>query len=526
VTDGNHNSQQRNSCENESSSQSKEITPSLAETVSYLRQKMGKSTDFIIREMSIPLSASPSIAVSYIDGLVDPQLLVKLMEALSVQVSEGLSPIHIEAWLNTQLPVGSLTSLYTADDMIGSILEGAAIIIVDGSVQVFAAAIAGGARRAVEEPTSQSVIRGPKEGFTEDISINIALLRRKIKSPDLCIESLRLGKYTQTKIAVSYIQGIADPEIVQEIMRRLNSIETDSILESGYIEEFIQDGVRTSFPTIYSTERPDSVAGGLLEGVVAIFVDGTPFVLLAPVTFFRFFTSSEDYYERYDLSSFLRMIRLGSFLVTLLLPALYIAATTFQQEMLPTTLLVSLAAQRESIPLPALFEALLMELTFEIIREAGIRMPRAIGPAISIVGALVLGQAAVQAGLVSAAMVIVVSFTAIASFVIPSITMAGTVRLLRFVLMILAGSFGMYGILAGFVPIVFRIVTIQSFGIPYFMTLAPVNKTNVKDLIIRAPWWKMKTRPELIGDKNRNRQSTTRKSFAEKAVEHDFDPLE
>ncbi|MFB5761507.1 spore germination protein [Paenibacillus medicaginis] len=516
----------RDSCENQNSRHSKVLTSSLEQTVLILQQKMGKSTDFIIRELSTPLSSSPSIAVSYIAGLVDQQLLAKLMEALALQVTEGAPSIHIEAWLGSQLPVGNLKSLDTEEDVVSSILEGEVIIIVNGSIRVFAVGISGGAKRAIEEPSSQTVIRGPKEGFTEDIAINIALLRRRIKSPDLCIEPLRIGKYTQTKVYVSYIQGIADPEVVAEIMKRLNSIEIDSVLESGYIEEFIQDGGIGCFPTIYNTERPDSVAGGLLEGVVAIFVDGTPFVLLAPATFFRFFTSSEDYYERYDLSSFLRIIRLASFAVSLFLPALYIATTTFQQEMLPTTLLISLAAQRENIPLPALLEALIMELTFEVIREAGIRMPRAIGPAISIVGALVLGQAAVQAGLVSAAMVIVVSFTAISNFVIPSITMAGVVRLLRFVLMILAGSFGMYGILVGFVPILFRIVTAQSFGVPYFMTITPINKTNLKDLVIRAPWWLMKTRPKLIGDKNRHRQPVKSKPFAQQAMENKRDPLE
>ncbi|MDP4098211.1 spore germination protein [Paenibacillus sp. P96] len=520
------NDQVRNANEDQNHHHSNILSPSLEETLSVLKQKLGKNSDFIIRQLHAPLSSSPGIAVSYIDGLIDQQLLIRLMEALSLQLSEGISHINLEARLGSQLPIGNLKSLYTEEDMINSLLEGEAIIIVDDSTRAFAAAISGGAKRAVEEPSSQTVIRGPKEGFTEDIAVNIAMLRRKIKSPDLCIESLKIGKYTQTRVAVSYIQGIADPEIVQEIMRRLNSIETDSILESGYIEEFIQDQGQSFFPTIYNTERPDSVAGGLLEGIVAILVDGTPFVLLAPATFFRFFTSSEDYYERFDLSSFLRIIRLGSFMTTLLLPALYIATTTFQQEMLPTTLFISLAAQRESTPLPALLEALVMEVTFEIIREAGIRMPRAVGPAISIVGALVLGQAAVQAGLVSAAMVIVVSFTAISNFVIPSTTMAGAVRLLRFGLMILAGSFGMYGILIGFVPILFRIVTIQSLGVPYFMTLVPLNKTNWKDLIIRAPWWKMKTRPKLIGDKNKHRQSVQQKPFAQQAMKQERDPLE
>lgn len=260
-----------------------------------------------------------------------------------------------------------------------------------------------------------------------------------------------------------------------------------------------------------NTERPDAVAGGLLEGLVAIIVDGTPFVLLAPVTFFRFFISSEDYYQRYDIASFLRIIRFSSFLVALLLPSIFIAVTTFQQEMLPTTLLISLAAQRENTPLPALIEAFLMELTFEVIREAGVRMPRAIGPAISIVGALVLGQAAVQAGLVSAAMVIVVSFTAISSFVMPAINMAAAVRLLRFTLMLLAGSLGLFGILAGLVPILVHLVSLQTFGVPYLLPAAPFKLQDMKDLVLRFPWWSMRTRPAYFSHRNPIRQGSNQK---------------
>lgn len=323
---------------------------------------------------------------------------------------------------------------------------------------------------------------------------------------------------------MAYIRGIADPEVVKEISRRLDSINTDSILESGYIEEFIQDGVWTPFPTIYNTERPDTVAGSLLEGLVAILVDGTPFVLIAPVTFFRFIASSEDYYQRYDLASFLRIVRMASFSWHCYYPHSLLQQQRFTRKCYLQQC-SSLWLRRENTPLPALLEAMLMELTFEVIREAGVRMPRAVGPAISIVGALVLGQAAVQAGLVSAAMVIVVSFTAICNFVLPAINMAGAVRLLRFGLMLLAGLFGLYGVLAGLVPILVRLVSVNSFGVPYMMPLAPFYTSNMKDLFVRVPWWKMKKRPKMIGDVNPVRQATEQESFAEQAGEHSRDPM-
>ncbi|MDG0793863.1 spore germination protein [Cohnella ginsengisoli] len=222
--------------------------------------------------------------------------------------------------------------------------------------------------------------------------------------------------------------------------------------------------------------------------------------------FSNFFLSSEDYYQRHDIASFVRMIRFIAFFVSLLLPSLYIAVTTFQQEMIPTTLLISLAAQREGVPLPALLEALLMELTFEVIREAGIRMPRVIGPAISIVGALVLGQAAVQAGLVSGAMVIIVSFTAIANFVIPALGMSAAIRLMRFLLMALAGSFGLFGVLAGMIPLLLHLVALRSFGVPYLLPIAPLKWMNFKDLFYRLPWRALTERPAVFGSLNPRRQ--------------------
>lgn len=507
---------------------SKPLSASLSETLSIICDQMGNSSDFIIRKMGSTSDLTPLIAVSFIEGLVDAQLLTNLIEVLSCGIRDEQLSIaqNMGAWLSDQVPAGSLQSIDTVEQLILSILEGQAVIMSNGSSRALSVAITGGPKRSVEEPTSQTVVRGPKEGFTEDIATNIALLRRKIKSPDLCIESRHIGKYTQTKVSIAYIRSIANLDVVTEISKRLDSINTDSILESSYIEEFIQDDVRTPFPTIYNTERPDAIASGLLEGLVAIFVDGTPFVLLAPITFFRFFISSEDYYIRYDLASFLRIIRFTSFFVALLLPAVYIATTTFHQEMLPTTLLITLAAQRENTPLPALLEALIMEATFEVIREAGVRMPRAIGPAISIVGALVLGQAAVQAGLVSAAMVIVVSFTAISNFVMPNINMSGAIRLLRFILMLLAGLFGLFGILACSVSILVRLVSIQSLGVPYFIPLSPFKKTNWKDTVVRSPWWKMKLRPLVYGqNKNTRRQSVKQESFAQQEADRKFDPL-
>lgn len=479
---------------------------SLSDTLEFLQNQMGGSDDFVTRKIAIPVVDEKPLqaAVCYIDGLIDQQQLSNMIEEVlqEVQSRPDLS--------KDQLSIGGVETVLHRDELITAIMRGSAAVIIEGSEGAVVASIPGGVRRTVEEPSTQTVVRGPKEGFTEDIAINMSLLRRKIRAPELRFESRIIGRYTQTKVVVAYVNGIANPNVVKEVLQRLDRIDTDSILEGGYIEEFIQDKAFTPFPTISNSERPDAIAGNLLDGQIAIMVDGTPFVLIAPVTFFKFFQASEDYYQRYDISTFLRNIRLLSFLIAMILPSFYIAVTTFQQEMIPTTLLVSLAAQREGAPLPALFEALLMELTFEIIREAGVRMPRVIGPAISIVGALVLGQSAVQAGLVSAAMVIVVSFTAIASFVIPNYTMSSAVRLVRFVLMLVGGAFGLFGLLSVLIPILIHLVSIKSFGIPYFMPVSPFFKANLKDIFLRAPWPLMKNRPEYINIKNKKRQASPR----------------
>ncbi|MGG4215915.1 spore germination protein [Paenibacillus sp. FSL L8-0638] len=487
------------------------INPSLPQTLSLLKSKLGQGPDFVIRNFSENPAHVVHLAVCYIEGLIDQNLLSDLMEGLITEklseLSSKLGENSTVSLLKKTIPAGNIQMIHTQNEVYQAILSGNAVIVINGNNYALAVSIAGGVRRAIQEPSTQTVVRGPKEGFTEDVSTNITLIRRKLRTPDLKFESHVIGRYTQTKVMLAYIENVANPEVIREITKRLQSIDTDSILESGYIEEFIQDEPLSLFPTMLNSERPDTVAGSLLDGQVAVLVDGTPFALIAPVTFFNFFQTAEDYYQRYDISTFLRALRVVSFLLSLLLPSLFIALTTFQQEMIPTTLLITLMAQREGTPFPALIEALMMELMFEVIREAGVRMPRVIGPAVSIVGALVIGQAAVQAGLVSGAMVIVVAFTAISNFVIPYFGMASAVRLLRFALMLLAGALGLFGILIGIIPLLIHLVSLKSFGVDYFVPYSPTFKSNMKDLIIRAPWWAMKTRPSEKSGHNQTRQA-------------------
>ncbi|WP_156396720.1 spore germination protein [Paenibacillus sp. Soil724D2] len=469
-----------------------------------IKKDFGNSNDIVMQTMLLNGADPIHIGVIYINGLISPTSIQTLLtENLKVDSSE----FPLNALRNAMSTLGQVHEIPNFESLYQSILSGSTVILLDGSVQGLAANTQGGEHRSVEEPTTQSVVRGPREGFTELISTNTALIRRKIKDPNLWMESMTIGRVSKTEVAIMYMNGIVNDKLVEEARIRLGRIDIDAIFESNNIEELIQDETYTPFPTLYNTERPDVIAAGLMEGRIAILVDGTPFVLMAPALFTQFYQSAEDYYQRADFATLLRFLRYICFFISLLAPSLYIAITTFHQELLPSTLLISLAAQREGIPFPAFIEAVVMEITFEILREAGVRLPKTVGQAVSIVGALVIGQAAVEAGLVSPAMVIIVAITAIANFVIPSFNMGITIRILRFLLMLIAASFGLYGVTVGVIAIVLHLCSLRSFGVPYMSPVAPFISADQKDTIFRLPQWALSTRPRLISQKNNIREN-------------------
>ncbi|MDI2588910.1 spore germination protein [Psychrobacillus sp. NEAU-3TGS] len=490
------------------------LKTSLQANIKIVKATLGESTDIVIREIRIGNKGTLKAGIMYTDGLSDaPSIQKFIMESLMLEIKETEleseltpNPKLLDTIKDFALTVGEIRDVTDFDMLFTTLLSGNVILLIDGYSEGMTLGNKRWAERGVTESTTQTVIRGPREAFSENMRINTALIRRKIKDPNLWMESRDIGKRTKTNIAVMYIKGIANDDIVEELRLRLDRIDIDGILESGNIEELIQDSQMTTFPTVYNSERPDVVAAAILEGRIAIIVDGTPFVLTVPALFVEFFQSSEDYYQRADFTSLVRILRFFSFGIALLAPALFIAATTFHHEMIPTALLINLAAQREGVPFPAFIEALIMEITFEILREAGLRMPRAIGSAMSIVGAFVIGTAAVEAGMISAAMVIVVSITAIASFVSPTYDMAMSVRILRFVFMGLAASFGLFGITVGLIALILHLCSLRSYGIPYMYPIAPFNISGQKDTFIRLPIWKMFTRTPLISQENIKKQ--------------------
>ncbi|WP_256992152.1 spore germination protein [Paenibacillus sp. XY044] len=517
----------------------------LGSNLDRLKKDMGGSRDLVIREI-VARNFGRKVAFVYIEGLVDTTSVseftiqsvlneikqfaseAELEEAWELnqeaeeggfegdvlgqsvdKFSQGLDEDHrgtrfevdekfLRLFKEKTLAAGEILEISEWSKLYLHLLSGDTLLFIDRIGTAIIASTKGGERRSVSEPESQTVIRGPREGFTESIRTNTALLRRKIKSPNLWLEEMQLGRVTQTDVGIMYIHGIVDDKNVEEVRKRLSVIDIDGVLESGYIEELIENTNKTIFPTIYHSERPDVIAASLLEGRIAILVDGTPFVLLLPTTFNMFFQASEDYYSRFDVGSLIRVLRFSSFIIGLLLPSFYVAIIGFHQEMIPTSWLLKLAVQREGVPFPAFVEAFIMETVFEILREAGVRMPRSVGNTISIVGGLVLGQAAVEAGIVSPVVVIVVSLTAIASFVSPAYNIGIAARMLRFIMLISASLFGIYGIACTLLMMVLHLCSLKSLNVPYMAPYAPIILSDLKDSMIRTPRDHMKKRPKLI----------------------------
>ncbi len=465
-----------------------------------LKNLLGNSPDIIYREVKIGESGIQTLLV-YINGLADTDSIAEhVVKSLTFEARcidpANLKQSTIDTIKEHALSITEVREVESFQKLLSYLLSGDTVIFVQGlEAAIIVSARSGSVHRNVSEPVTEAVIRGPREGFIENLRINSALIRQRIKSPKLRFEELTVGSITQTEVWVAYLDGLADKSLIGEVKARLAQIKIDGILESGYLEEFIQDAPFSPFPTIQSTERPDVVAAALLEGRVAILTDGTPMALIVPATFIQFLQSAEDYYQTFIFASFIRALRYFSFFIALFLPSLYIAVTTFHQEMLPSALALSFAAARQGIPFPAFVEALIMEIAFEILREAGLRLPRPVGQAVSIVGALVIGEAAVRASIVSPAMVIIVAATAIASFTIPGFVFGLSVRLLRFPIMALSASLGFFGLMMGGFILFVHMSSLRSFGVPYLASIAPANWAGQKDIFIRAPWWTMIRRP-------------------------------
>jgi len=435
------------------------------------------------------------------ESILKPAMTVPPGQSLSEWTSQGLlGKLASEALWHSEC-----REIEDCDSMIQALLQGDTVLAAEGSPAALVVGTRKIDKRGIDQPGTEQVIRGPREGFVEPIGPNIALIRYRLQSAELRTRQMTIGRRTLSKVVICYMDGLTDPELLAEVDRRLSAIDIDAVLDSGYLEQFIEDNQWSPFPQVQYTERPDKVVANLLEGRIAILVDGSPLALIVPTVFNQFYQAVEDYTERFMQMSAIRMARLVALVFSLVFPSIYVSIISFNPELIPTEFAVAVAGGRAGVPWPAVVEVLIIEISMEVLREATIRLPQQVGGALSIVGVLVIGQAAVAAGFASPITVVIIALTTIGSFATPAYNAALALRLLRFPLIIIAGIFGLYGVMIGLILIANHLLSLKSFGVPYLSPLVPVSFEGMKDLLIRGPLWWMKRRPEFLKPRDADR---------------------
>lgn len=461
----------------------------LSQNIEETKRLFPASPDLIVHRFAAG-SQKTQVALFYLEGLTDKNSLnnnvLRPLMYNGEDVQQGIP----------RPTISNVRTVSNWGDVESAILFGESVLFMEGQQEAWVYDTKGWPQRAIEDPQLESSLKGAHQGFVETGLQNIALLRRYIPSQGLRIAEHMVGRRGKSKVWIMYMADLAHPEVLQELESRIAKIDVDIVINTGELVEYIEDNPFSPFPQFMMTERPDSAVSQLLQGRLVVIVDRSPSVIIAPASFTAFFQSVDDYSTRWLIASFIRLLRFLAFMIALFLPATYIAFISFNYEVIPIQLFLSIAESRERVPFPPLLEAVLMEITLEMMREAGIRLPAPVGQTIGIVGGIIVGQAAVQAGIVSNIMVIVVASTAIASFILPSYDMGTAVRLLRFPMMLMASFFGIIGIMIGFMTLAGHLVALESLGTPYGSPLAPFRWADMKDTFVRLPLWSMLSRPK------------------------------
>lgn len=472
------------------------------------------NSDIIIRDFLLKTNNKQYKAfIFYIDGMVDSKLIndfilnpLMLKNTANSQNTNKTQPDIITHVSNCLLPQNSVEKCEKFAELISGINAGNCALFIDTCAVGFNIDVKGFKQRSIDNPNNEIVIRGSQEAFNEVIRTNTALIRRLVNNENLVIENLQVGKLSNTKCAVCYMKNIANSNLVSEVKYRINNLDIDYLISSGQLEQLIEDNGHFTLPQLIATERPDKCSYALLDGRVVIIVNGSPYALIAPGVFIDFISSPEDRNIKYQFANLLKFIRVLAYFLTLLLPGMYIAITNFHQELIPTELLFTIVASRESVPIPILFEILIMEISFELIREAGLRIPSAIGSTIGIVGALILGQAAVDANIVSPILIIIVAVTGLASFTIPDFSLSFHCRLLRFAFIILGYIAGFLGMAFGIIVYLLVLCNLKSFGVPYLEPYIPTSGKVYKGIFL-SPAWKREHREDFTKTKRIKKQN-------------------
>lgn len=470
----------------------------LNENENILRGYLGTSQDVMFSKFIIKWHNGDELNAMLvaIDGLVDEEAKRNnIIKPLIEQPFEKTPNEDLET-IRERLSVKSVVIEDDLEKAIQNILKAQAFLIIDGFSKGLLISIEGFEIRGIEEPETEQIVRGSREGFIETASVNLSMIRRRIASSSLQFETMKIGKYSQTDVTIAYVKDIADPKLIDRVKRRINQIKVDNIHSSGDVEQLIEDHPYSIFPTIGNTERPDKVDRLLMEGRIVILVDGDPVTLFVPFLFVESIKNIEDYTSRPYYTSFIRLIRFFAFALSITLPALYISAVNFNKALIPSDLIVPLTVAREAVPFPLALEITIMILMFEVVREAGVRLPKQIGTAVSIVGPLILGDVAVSSSLVGAPTVIIVSISYIAAFVITSI--ADVTALLRLVLFGAACLFGSFGLTVILLAVFTHMISLTSLGVPYMAPFSPLHFHDWKDAVVRFPTRLLKKRSRSI----------------------------
>ena len=474
------------------------MTVELEKLTNDVKNAYSDSDDLIVKNFDVNLGAA---AVCYLDGFIDKDILTRDVlssltgTTLSVPVYDCLKNLPFPEVIDVSVELG---------DVLAHIAKGDVVLLIDGAEGCFCFPLRQTVMRGITEPPTESVLRGPREGFIEDIKANTTLIRRKIKSEKVVITNMSVGEQTHTSVAVCYIDGIADKTIISTVKERISKIKTDGILDSYYIEQYLCENKYSLFTQVGSSEKPDVVAAKLLEGRIAIIVDGSPSVLTVPFLLFEAMQDAYDYYSNDWRASLIRIFRIIGMLLTIFLPAAYVAFETFHFHLLPLKFLITLLNATNGIPFPPQIEILLVLLLFEILNQASIRMPRFLGISLSIVGAIVLGDTAVKAGLISSPAVLIIALSSIGIFCVPS--QVNVISMLRTIFVCIAAVLGLYGLLIATIMTVCYIVSINNYGTPFAAPFAPIVSSDLKDGLLKSLNVNQKTRPLSFPNHNRRRK--------------------
>jgi len=483
--------------------------------IELITNALGTQGSMVVKHIYIGMDQPLDAAIIYVNGITNKDIVDRdILNPLMLHTRENLNGKENIGEYLCKRYISMSNTLVESDlnAVVNYLKRGKTAVLINGATEVIIVDTTGGVQRAIMEPMNETAAKGPRDGFVENLEVNLSLIRRKVKDNHLSIEMFNIGSRLQSDVALVYINNIVDKQVLEELKNRIKAIDLDSVLSAGKLEQYIEDYAYTVFPQAYSTERPDRAIGNMLEGRIVVLIEGTPMVLTYPAIFMQFFQAVEDYTERTVISSFVRLLRIFAAVLVITLPSFYLTLIKFNVELIPAKFVTPIVQSRVGIALTPFLEILAMEIIVEFLREGGLRLPTKIAQTLSLVGGIIIGDTAIQSKMVSPTTLLVVGVTVISTFLIPNYDMSLAIRILRFPMLVLTNIMGIFGIAIGWFLILVHLSSLDSLGVPYF----EFHKSDLKDTFIRAPLWKMNKRPEGIPNQDSIRQTDFRNKFKKK----------